>query len=98
MSILVLSLLAVICGSEGWDEMAEFAALKRTWLEGWLALPNGTPCADTFRRVLSALDPKEFHRCFVEWAAVANGTQGKLVAIDGKTMRGSFARSLGKSA
>jgi predicted transposase YbfD/YdcC len=99
MNILVLSLLSVICGAEGWDEMAEFAESKRDWLETWLDLPNGTPCADTFRRVLSALEPKEFQRCFSEWmAAVAGGTEGKLVAIDGKTIRGSFARSLGKSA
>jgi predicted transposase YbfD/YdcC len=99
MSILVLSLLAVICGAEGWDEMARFAETKQSWLETWLDLPNGTPCADTFRRVLSALDPQEFHRCFVAWmAALARGTQGKLVAIDGKTMRGSFARSLGRAA
>jgi predicted transposase YbfD/YdcC len=99
MSILVMSMLAVICGAEGWDEMAWFASSQRSWLETWLELPNGTPCADTFRRVLSALDPEEFNRCFVAWmAAVSKGMAGKLVAVDGKTMRGSFARKLGKSA
>ena len=86
-----MSLLAVICGAEGWDEMAWFGSSKRSWLETWLDLPNGTPCADTFRRVLSSLDPEEFNRCFVAWmAAVSKGMAGEVVAIDGKTLRGSF--------
>jgi len=98
-SVVVVALLAVICGCEGWDEMARFAAMKEEWLKTWLELPNGTPCADTFRRVFAALSPEEFHRCFVQWmAALARGTKGKLVAIDGKTMRGTLARSLGKTA
>ncbi len=99
MSVLILALLSMISGCEGWDEIARFCAMKRTWLETWLDLPNGTPCADTFRRVFMALEPKAFHVCFVKWmAAVSGGTEGKLVAIDGKTMRGTLAKALGKNA
>lgn len=73
--------------------------MKAEWLKTWLDLPNGTPSADTFRRVMAALDPKEFHRCFMQWmVTLAGGTKGKLVAIDGKTMRGTLARAAGKTA
>jgi len=46
---------------------ARFSSTKLEWLQTWLDLPNGAPCADTFRRVFAALDPEAFHRCFVEW-------------------------------
>ena len=89
----------MISGCEGWDEIARFCAMKKEWLETWLELPNGTPCADTFRRVFMALDPKAFHACFVTWmASVSGGVDGKHVAIDGKTLRGTVARALGKTA
>jgi predicted transposase YbfD/YdcC len=98
-SVMVLALFAVICGCEGWDDMARFSAMKRAWLETWLDLPNGTPSADTFRRVIAMLDPAEFHRCFVAWmSALAGGTKDKLVSIDGKTVRGTLRSALGKSA
>ena len=97
-AVVVLGLFAVISGCEGWDEMARFSSAKVEWLQTWLDLPNGAPCADTFRRVFAALDPDAFHRCFVRWMSeMAQGTKGKLVAIDGKTMRGTVSRALGKT-
>jgi hypothetical protein len=54
-------------------------------------LPNGIPCDDTFRRVFCALDPQEFQACFLSWTrSLVGGTNGKLVAIDGKAVRHSF--------
>ena len=62
-------------------------------------LRHGIPSADTFRRVLSAVNPKAFNACFVAWVqALSMGTSGKLVAIDGKTVRHSFDRATGKKA
>ena len=57
-----------------------------------LRLPHGIPSRDTIRRVLLALDPAAFQRCFQEWIADtlrAGGTGLTLVNIDGKTARGS---------
>jgi predicted transposase YbfD/YdcC len=95
--IVIIAILAVICGAEGWEDIEDYAEVRLAWLKTFLSLPSGAPSADTFRRVLSALDPQEFHRCFASWMAeLANGTAGKLVAIDGKTMRRSFARERGQ--
>ena len=66
-NILVIALLAMICVGEGWEDMDEFGEAKREWLGTFLDLRHGTPSADTFRRVLSAVDPKAFNSCFIAW-------------------------------
>jgi predicted transposase YbfD/YdcC len=99
LDIFAITILAVICGADGWDDIAEFGRLKRPWLSTFLELPAGIPSADTFRRVFSALKPNAFRCAFVGWAQDLVGpTQGKLVVLDGKTARRSFDRTTGKSA
>src|SRR5437870_5607581 len=66
-NILVISVCAVICGAEGWDDIVEFARAKHDWFAERLDLTNGIPCADTFRRVFERLDPQCFATCFLEW-------------------------------
>lgn len=90
LDIVLMSILAVICGEEGWDDIAEFAEDREEWLTELLGLRHGTPCGDTFRRVWSVIDPEEFSRCFLSWtASLVPAMDGKQVAIDGKTVRGS---------
>ena len=61
-------------------------------------LPHGIPCEDTFRRVFSALDPEAFERCFMQWSkALSGSSEGKLIPIDGKTLRHSFDRANAKA-
>lgn len=99
MNILVIALLTMICVGEGWEDMEAFGLAKQAWLSTFLDLKNGIPSEDTFRRVLSALDPKAFNACFIAWVqALSEGTAGKLIAIDGKTVRHSFNRATGKKA
>jgi predicted transposase YbfD/YdcC len=99
MNVLVIALLTMICVGEGWEDMEAFGLAKRAWLATFLDLKHGIPSEDTFRRVLSALNPKAFNACFIAWVqALSQGTAGKLVAIDGKTVRHSFDRATGKKA
>jgi predicted transposase YbfD/YdcC len=99
LDIFAITILAVICGADGWDDIAEFGRLKQPWLSTFLELPAGIPSADTFRRVFSALKPNAFRCAFVGWAQdLVGATQGKLVVLDGKTARRSFDRTTGKSA
>jgi predicted transposase YbfD/YdcC len=99
LDIIAISILAVICGADGWDEIAAYGRLKESWLKTFLDLPEGIPSADTFRRVLSALDPGAFRRAFTAWMqALVGDLKGKLVAIDGKTARRSFDRAAETSA
>jgi hypothetical protein len=57
--ILVIAVCAVICGAEGWEDMEEYGKAQAAWLAEVLELPHGIPGHDTFRRVLSRLDPDE---------------------------------------
>jgi predicted transposase YbfD/YdcC len=98
-NILTIALLSVICVGDGWEDMEEFGQVKADWLATILDLSNGVPSADTFRRVISALEPGAFNACFMAWAqALCEGTAGKLVALDGKTVRHSFDGATGKKA
>jgi predicted transposase YbfD/YdcC len=97
MDIVVISVLAVICYADGWSDIHDFGKAREAWLRRFLELPNGIPCDDTFRRVFAALDPGQFQACFVSWVqSLVGATDGKLVAVDGKTVRHSFAGEEGK--
>lgn len=110
--VLVVALCAVLCGAEGWDDIAEFSRAKRGWLQERLPLRNGLPCADTYRRVFARLDPDAFGERFLRWvqsvresAAAQKGQvkgqvkgQAQVVAVDGKTLRHSFDTASGRSA
>jgi predicted transposase YbfD/YdcC len=81
----------------GWgprfEDIALYGRCKREWLECFLALPNGIPSHDTFRRVLMLVDPAAFERSFLAWArAVFRPEEGapRQIAVDGKTVRRSF--------
>ncbi len=89
-NIIVMALCGAICGGDGWEDFALFAESRASWFETFLEMPNGTPSADTFRRVFEALDPTEFERRFRAWVRVfAGDLGGKVVAIDGKSLRGA---------
>lgn len=99
MDIVVIAICAVICGADGWQDIAKYGLAKQEWLSTFLALPNGIPSHDTFRRVFCLLDPSAFHECFQRWIdALSEGLGLKRIAIDGKTMRRSFDRASGKAA
>jgi hypothetical protein len=63
--IVTIAIFAVICGADGWAEVAEYGRRKRAWLKTFLRLPGGIPTHDTFGRVFARLKPEEFERCFM---------------------------------
>jgi predicted transposase YbfD/YdcC len=89
--ILVIVLVGTIWGCKGWDEIHEEAEAAEDELRQFLELPHGIPSADTLRRVMSALAPARFREVFIAWSrTLCETTDGKLVAVDGKTVRGAF--------
>jgi predicted transposase YbfD/YdcC len=91
LNIVFIALAAQICGAEGWEAMVSFAQAKRLWLESLLDLRTGVPCADTFRRVFAALEPRAFAACFQAWVgALAGAVKGEVVALDGKALKGAI--------
>lgn len=96
--ILAIALFAVICGADGWAAVAEYGRSKFSWLRTFLELPHGIPSHDTFGDVFAKLQPQAFERCFMQWMKkLVHLSGGKLVAIDGKSLRRSFQRSWDKS-
>ena len=90
--ILLISIIAVICGAQTWKQMSEFGHSKEDFLKTFLELPNGIPSKDTIRRVFTAIDSNVFEQCFIQWvSSIADLTKGQVVAIDGKTLRGAKA-------
>lgn len=98
-NILTIVLCAVVAGAEGWTDVENFGRQKQTWLGQFLDLTNGIPSHDTFGRVFALLDPKTFRQSFLSWVqAVFEVTGGQVIAIDGKTLRRSHDKTLGKEA
>lgn len=96
--IVMIAICATIANADGWDDIALFAEGKKDWLKRWLSLPKGIPSADTFRRVFEHLDAQAFRERFVGWVqGVFHQTDGQVIAIDGKTLRGTCDRQ-GKSS
>jgi predicted transposase YbfD/YdcC len=99
LDILMIAVCAVIAGAESWVEVATFGQAKEAWLRKFLELPNGIPSHDTFGRIFAVLDAEVFQERFAKWVeAVFRVTEGQVVAIDGKTMRRSHDKSIGKEA
>src|SRR5580704_12937934 len=91
--IIVICVAGILCGSDGPTAIHRWARNRKDWLAQYLTLPNGIPSRDCIRRLLLALKPAAFQQCFQAWIASAfirdsDGVR-RLVAIDGKTCRGS---------
>lgn len=97
--ILVIAVLTVLCGGDGWVDMQEFGKAKEEWLRKFLELPSGIPSHDTFGRVFATINPTEFHNAFMYWVSGMNDIiKGQVIAVDGKTVRRSKDIANGKSA
>jgi predicted transposase YbfD/YdcC len=97
--IVVITICAVIADADTWIEVADFGRDREKWFRTFLNLANGIPSHDTFGRVFRHLDPQQWQTCFLSWIQAVNQvTGGQIVPIDGKTLRRSHDKTLGKKA
>jgi predicted transposase YbfD/YdcC len=97
--IVGISVLGVLCGADDWLAVETFAKARHPWLRQFFALPAGIPSHDTFSRVMGLIDPKQFSACLVNWTSALQTTlAGRVIAIDGKTARGSASKKKGMKA
>jgi len=97
--MLTVAICAVICGAQGWTDIEEFGISRLSWFKTFLDLPHGIASHDTFGRLFAAIRPAAFERCFLRWVkSLVKASKGRLIAIDGKTLRHSFDQAAGRSA
>jgi predicted transposase YbfD/YdcC len=95
--LIIVAICAVLSGAETWDEVELFGEEREAWLKQFLELPHGIPSHDTFRRVFSLLDARVFQERFIGWVEQTFAVQREqVIAIDGKSVRGSQNRGLGQ--
>lgn len=89
--IIILSILAVICGAESWDSIELFGKTKLSFLKTFLKLPNGIPSHDTINRVFSSLRPRLFEEAFIKWVDSLKDEHitKEVISLDGKCIKGS---------
>lgn len=91
--VLFGSLCAVIAGAQGWFDIREYILGHHQWFKDNGFFIHDVPADDTIARIISGIDPDQFQQCFVTWMqSVHKLTNGQVVAIDGKTLRGSYNR------
>jgi len=90
--IIVITMAAVICGAENWNQIEMFGKSKQEWFKAFLKLPNGIPSHDTFNRFFSVLDSSKFENIFRKWVkSISKKITNEVISIDGKTIRGAKA-------
>lgn len=92
-------LLLVVCGTIGagddFDEIVEWGEDNLPFLRRFLPYHHGLPGSRWLRALLNRIDPALFSEMFQSWAASLRPEAPALVAIDGKSSRGS--RDAGKA-
>ena len=92
--IILMMLVGAICDCHGWDAVVEFFEDAPPELLEMFEFAHGVPSADTVRRVMGALSPERFEKAFLEWTqSLAGLSNGRLIAIDGKTVRGAVRKN-----
>ena len=91
--ILVIVLFASLGNAEDWVEIEIFARFHERYLRKYIKLENGIPSHDTIQRVMAMVSPDILQQLQAKWQELLNSNEGeklkKIIAIDGKTMRGN---------
>jgi predicted transposase YbfD/YdcC len=96
--IILLTLIAVVCGADDWVAVQAYGEMNEEWLKEFLELPNGIPSHDTLGRVFRMLDSTELSTRLGRWLeALQEPVEDEQVCVDGKTLRRAFDAASGRS-
>lgn len=91
LDVVIIAVLAALCGIDDWEHTEYFAREQEGWLRSFLTLPNGIPSHDTFNRVFRMLEPRAFSEALLAWVGgIREKIPEEVVALDGKTLRASL--------
>jgi len=99
--ILLLSLMAILSGAEGFADIAVWMRVRKKQIEKFLGRHFSVPAYTTIRNVFLGIDMQEVNRLQRAWITQIENSEGErltLVAADGKTMRGSANRAFNEKA
>lgn len=96
--ILSTTILATLCGYEDWEDVSLWTEGQLSWLQPLGICVEGAPSHDTYNRFFRFLNPNTMENCFVQWTQSLVGKIQGIIAIDGKTLRGSSEKSSGLDA
>ena len=89
-TIVGITIAAVICGAADWYDVEDYGWEKQAWLGQFLDLSHGIPSHDTFNLFFQRVDARALEQCFEKWVSeVATLVEGRIISVDGKTLRGS---------
>lgn len=87
MDIIVIVVLATLCGEDGWEDFHDWADEREDFLREFLKLENGIPSPDTIRRVIERIDPERFLEAFLAWGNEISQRLPGQICIDGKSLK-----------
>lgn len=87
--VLLTVLVGLLCRAEDFDEIEDVCTELVDWLRRFLPFEHGIAPAQTLKRTLARLAPRQLETAFAGWVKSLAGRIGGVVAIDGKTVRGS---------
>lgn len=93
LDIIIISLCAILAGADDWEAIYDFGIARESWLKTFLRLDSEIPSANTIRRVISRIHPKEFEKSFSTWVSDVREKVKSVVAIDGKTVKNKKTES-----
>ena len=91
--VLVCSFCAILCDADCFTDMEDFAETQLPWLRSFLTLKHGAPSHDVFRNVFMMIKPQSMIDILSQWCGPLKDQH---IAIDGKTLRGTYNAELGR--
>jgi predicted transposase YbfD/YdcC len=95
--ILLLVVCATIADCDDYDMIAAWGEQRLDFLRRFLPYHHGLPGARWLTLLMNRIDPGLFSACFMAWVREVWPDRPDLIAIDGKTSRGSHNRSAGQA-
>jgi predicted transposase YbfD/YdcC len=88
-TIVFISLVGVLCGAKDWEEIVQAAEGMIDWISKYVDTSSGIPSNATLKRVMSLIPTKSLEGLLSGIKSLASSLENDIVAIDGKTLRGS---------
>lgn len=97
--IILLAICAVLSGQDDWKAISLYSQARLDFLKRFVDFSHGIPSTSTLARTMGMISATRLQKCFIEWMKdCCELSKGEVVAIDGKTVRGSYDDSRGLGA